>query len=162
MEVTDFFSRPLLIEILVWRLFWTIISISIEEGHRWRIVWKCGCRSTHFAVVHPQNLMQHPWQTTNTVSEVRHGCFINVCGCTTAKRVLRHRHFHTILHLWGRLKPINFNALIILFWIWDNTYVMYHKIMRYFNASGDFPVKVCVRIEGCRSCKMVRTKVGLF
>ena len=39
--------------------------------------------------------------TTNTVSEVRHGCFINFCGCTTAKWVLRHPHFHTIIHLWS-------------------------------------------------------------
>ena len=71
-------------------------------GHTWRIVWKCGCRSTHFAVVHPQKWMEHPWRTTNTVSKVRHGCFINFCGCTTAKWVLRHPHFHTIIHLWYR------------------------------------------------------------
>ena len=43
--------------------------------------------------------MEHPWRTTNTVSEVRHGCFIKLCECMTAKWVLRHPHFHTILHL---------------------------------------------------------------
>ena len=46
--------------------------------------------------------MEHPWRTTNTVSEVRHGCFINFCECTTAKWVLRHPHFHTMLHLCPR------------------------------------------------------------
>ena len=71
------------------------------ERHRWRIVWKCGCWSTHFAVVHPQKLMKHPWPTSDTVLVVRHGCSIHFCGCNTAKWVLRHPHFHTILHLWG-------------------------------------------------------------
>ena len=75
-----------------------------KKGHRWRIVWKCGCRSTHFAVVHPQKLMKHPWRTSDTVLVVRHGCSIHFCGCTTAKWVLRHPHFHTILHLWIRLR----------------------------------------------------------
>ena len=69
-------------------------------NHRWRIVWKCGCRSTHFTVVHPQKLMEHPWRTSDTVLVVHHGCSIHFCGCMTAKWVLRHPHFHTILHLW--------------------------------------------------------------
>ena len=69
------------------------------SAHRWKIIWKCGCRSTHVAIVHPHQLLKHPWWTTNTVSEVRHGCFITLCGCTTAIWVLRHPHFHTILHL---------------------------------------------------------------
>ena len=86
-RLSDYFSSEYLLPVCCYR-------------HRWRIVWKCGCRSTHFAVVHPQKWMEHPWRTTNTVSEVRHGCFINLCGCTTAKWVLRHPHFHTILHLW--------------------------------------------------------------
>ena len=63
---------------------------------------KCGCRSTHFAVVHPQKLMKHPWRTSDTVLVVRHGCSIHFCGCMTAKWVLCRPHFHTILHLWNR------------------------------------------------------------
>ena len=43
--------------------------------------------------------MKHPWRTSDTVLVVRHGCSIHFCGCTTAKWVLRHPHFHTILHL---------------------------------------------------------------
>ena len=77
----------------------TVIVIVITWLHRWRIVWKCGCRSTHFAVVHPHKLMKHPWRTSDTVLVVRHGCSINFCGCTTGKWMLRHPHFHTILHL---------------------------------------------------------------
>ena len=58
------------------------------------------CRSTHIAVVHPHNLMKHPWRTSDTVLVVHDGCFNNWCGCTTATWVLRHPHFHIILHLW--------------------------------------------------------------
>ena len=75
-----------------------LLKTSCSNGHRWRIVWKCGCRSTHFAVVHPQKLMKHPWRTSDTGLVVRHGCSIHFCGCMTAKWVLRHPHF-TILHL---------------------------------------------------------------
>ena len=83
------------------------LYVALEDGwvHRWRIVWKCGCRSTHFAIVHPQKLMKHPWRTSDTVLVVRHGCSIYFCGCTTAKWVLRHPHFHTILHLWLGVWP---------------------------------------------------------
>ena len=70
-------------------------------SHRWRIVRKCGCRSTHFAAVHPQTLMKHPWRTSDTVLVVLHGCCIKFCGCTTTKWVFRHPHFHTIIHLWN-------------------------------------------------------------
>ena len=51
------------------------------------------------AAVRPHQLMEHLWRTTNTVLKVHHGCFINLCGCTTAIWVLRHPHFNTILHL---------------------------------------------------------------
>ena len=82
-------------------IFYAQSHVDCFHGvHRWRIVWKCGCRSTHFAVVHPHKLVKHPWRTSDTVLVVRHGCSIHFCGCTTSKWVLRHPHFHTIIHLW--------------------------------------------------------------